>query len=190
MPLTAIEASTGERIIVCEDFERARQAHQNGGLLCPYCDMPVVPVREHLRMGAWVSAYVRHHATECATNYQYHVESPEHLAAKYYIGQTAPQEFRYGDAVCEYEVRMPAINRIADVCFTLPNGSRIVHEAQLSPINPDQLEERTNDYQSLGYGIIWHFGKHANTENNKRWAFRRLGGCAVIDFEESTEAVA
>lgn len=189
MPLTAIDVSTGDQIVICEDFDRARHAHLNGGLACPYCDTPIVPVREHMRMGDWVTAYVRHRATDpCTTDYRYHTESPEHLAAKYYIGRTAAKEFGYKDATCVYELRMPEIKRIADVCFILPNGSHMVHEAQLSATSPDELEERTNDYQSLGYGIIWHFGKAANTEVNKRWAFRRLGGCAGMDFGESIES--
>jgi len=152
-------------------------------LTCPYCDESLVAVREYLREGDWVQAYLRH-KSECLTTYAHHPESPEHLAAKKWILTNIAEKMGYSVASADCEVRMPSINRIADVCFTLTNDDRMVHEAQLAAISVDDLEARTNDYQSLGYGIVWHFGKSADTGLNRTWAFRRLGGCEVLTFDE------
>lgn len=187
--LTAIDTRTNEQIVICDDFERAREAHRADALACPLCGLPVVTVREYFRDGDWVASHVRHKSQEpCTTTYRHHEQTPEHFAAKYHIGKTAAEEFGYEVAECKYEVYFKEVNRQADVCITLVDGSRVIHEAQLSPISVDELEERTNDYQRLGYGIHWHFGKHADTELNKRWAFQRLGACSILDFAVSIEA--
>jgi competence CoiA-like predicted nuclease len=185
MPLTAIDTRTNVRLVVCEALPDARAAARAGALLCPFCETPVVPVEEHLRRGHWVKSYARHRA-ECSASGIYHPESQEHFASKFYLAQKCRS--LYPDALVELEVRIPEINRVADVCVTFPDGRRIIHEAQLAGITTDELEARTDGYQSLGYNITWHFGKSAATDVNKRWAFRRLGGCGVLDFNEQLEA--
>lgn len=183
MGLKGKHRETGAEALIVDRFEDIRAWHFAGVLVCPFCDEPVVPVREHQRAGAWVQAYLRHQGT-CSTGLAHHPESPEHHAAKRWIRDTIPGVYGYPVALSDLEVRMPEINRIADVCFTLESGERIVHEAQLAAISVDELEARTNDYQSLGYAVVWHFGKSAATDTNKQWAFRRLGGCEVLTFEE------
>lgn len=183
MPLKGKNSDTGEEALVLESFDLLRAWQRAGALRCPFCDEPLVTVREHIRDGDWVQAYLRHRG-ECSTTMAHHPESPEHLAAKRWIREYIPELYQYTIAVSDCEVRMPEINRIADVCFTLANGDRMVHEAQLATISTDELEARTNDYQSLGYSVIWHFGKAADTNTNKQWALRRLGGCEVLAFNE------
>jgi competence CoiA-like predicted nuclease len=185
MPLTATDTRTGLRLVVCEQLAEAREAGRAGALVCPFCEGAVVAVEEHLRRGHWVKSYARHRAAECAAAGIYHPESQEHLASKFYLAQTCRR--LYPDALVELEVRIPEINRVADVCVTFPDGRRIIHEAQLAAISTDDLEARTDGYQSLGYNITWHLGKSAATEPNKRWAFRRLGGCSVLDFTEQPQ---
>jgi competence CoiA-like predicted nuclease len=187
MPLKAKHSETGDEAIILDHFETVRAWHFAHALVCPFCDETVVPVREHQRAGAWVQAYLRH-KTECSTTLAHHPESPEHHAAKRWIRDTIPGIYNYPVDIADLEVRMPEINRIADVCFTLKSGERVVHEAQLAAISVDDLEARTNDYQSLGYAVVWHFGKAADTQTNKQWAWKRLGGCEVITFEEQLNA--
>lgn len=183
MPLKGKNRETGAEALVFEQFDLLREWQKAGLLSCPFCDEVLVAVRDYLREGDWVQAYVRHKGT-CSTSLAHHPESAEHLAAKKWIREHAPELYGYNVVKGDCEVRMPEINRIADVCFFLENGDRVVHEAQLAAISVDDLEARTNDYQSLGYGIIWHLGKAADTGNNRQWAFRRLGGCEIIAFEE------
>lgn len=188
MPLKGKNTETAEEALITEQFDLLRAWQRAGSLICPFCDEPLVAVREHMREGDWVQAYLRHKG-ECTTTYAHHPESAEHLAAKAWIKVHIPEIYEYKIATADCEVRMPEINRIADVCFTLTNGDRIVHEAQLAPIGVDELEERTNDYQSLGYGIVWHLGKAADTGGNRNWAARRLGGCEILSFDEQSFTV-
>jgi competence CoiA-like predicted nuclease len=180
-------SETGEEALVTDQFELLHSWHKAGVLVCPFCAESIATVHDYPRGEGWVRSYLRHKA-ECHTTLNYHPQSPEHFAAKEWIRSEVPIIHGYDCASADCEVRMPEINRIADVCFTLKNGDRIVHEAQLASIGVDELEERTNDYQSLGYGIVWHFGKRADTESNKLWALRRLGGCEILTFDERTVA--
>lgn len=188
MPLKGKNKTTGDEALVFEAFDVLRGWQKAGDLVCPFCDEVLVAVREHMREGDWVQAYLRH-KSECGTTYGYHPESPEHLAAKRWIRAHMADRFGYAVATSDCEVRMPEISRIADVCFTLTNGDRMVHEAQLAAISIEDLEARTNDYQRLGYGIIWHFGKAADTPTNRQWAYRRLGGCEILTFNEQIATV-
>lgn len=183
MWLKGRNSETGEEALVTDRFDLLHSWHKAGKLVCPFCDEALVAVHDYGRGEGWVRAYLRHKA-ECHTTLNYHPQSPDHFSAKEWIRSEVPLSHGYDCVSADCEVRMPEINRIADVCFTLKNGDRIVHEAQLAAIGIDELEARTDDYQSLGHGIIWHFGKQANTETNKQWAFRRLGGCEVLTFEE------
>lgn len=183
MPLKGKNNETGEEALIFEAFDTLRAWQKTGVLACPFCDESLVAVREHMREGDWVKAYLRHKG-ECSTGLAHHPESADHLAAKAWIKENMPVAYDYVIASSDCEVRMPEINRIADVCFVLESGERVVHEAQLAEIGVDSLEARTNDYQSLGYTIVWHFGKSADTATNRQWAFRRLGGCEILAFNE------
>lgn len=188
MALKGKNAETGAEVLVCDDRETAKEWHRAGVLVCPLCDAPVVPVREYGRAnGGWVQAYLRHKSI-CTTTYQAHPESREHFAAKEWIRRNAPARYGYDVVSADLEVRMPEINRVADVCFTLADGERVIHEAQLAAISVDDLEARTNDYHSLGYAVVWHFGKSAYTEGNCRWAYHKLHNCEVLTFDVAAEA--
>lgn len=182
---------TGDEAITTESFDLLRSWHHAGQLVCPFCDGDMVTVHEYQRSaGNWVSFYLRHKA-ECTTAYGYHPQSPEHFAAKEWLRLNAPGAYGHdvvtNDPAQVIEVRIDIDGkayRIADVCFTLANGDRVIHEAQLAAISIDELEARTNDYESLGYSVIWHFGKAADTGANRQWAFRRFGGCEIFQMEE------
>jgi len=66
-----------------------------------------------------------------------------------------------GEKECSIECHFPEINRIADVTF---HPKKIVFEIQLSPISKELALERTMDYWSIGWHVIWilhakEFGK-------------------------------
>ncbi len=50
------------------------------------------------------------------------------------------------------EVRFPEISRIADVVW---EEKRLVFEIQVSPISDAEVQARMNDYQSIGYSVVW-----------------------------------
>lgn len=184
MPLTAIIQSTQERVVIYQEPERAK-AHRDE-LICPYCDQPLIPVRDHWRQGAYVQAYARHKDTRdhYQTEYRYHPESLEHLAAKAHLATEASAIFGLDVARYDFEVRLPEVSRIADVQLELTDGEIVIVEAQLAAITPEELEERTNDYEQLGYTVCWCLGKDANKKYNYDWCMARTGVCGVLDFDE------
>ena len=189
MPLTAIVGATQKRIVIADDLEVAKQYRDD--LICPICDAAVIPVRDHFRGGQAVSAYARHRDTRDhhETQYRYHPESPHHLAAKKYLAENAaallplPAEIKS----FSYEVRLERVMRIADVCLVLANNDVMVLEAQLATTTPEEIAERTNDYQSLGYAVCWFLGKDANKDYNIRACYDGTGFCGFLDFREEAE---
>jgi hypothetical protein len=74
-----------------------------------------------------------------------------------------------GKKVCSMEYHFPDINRIADVAF---HPKKIVFEIQLSPISEQLALERTLDYWSIGWHVIWllhakEFGKRVASSFEK-----------------------
>lgn len=58
----------------------------------------------------------------------------------------------------QLEVAFPEIRRIADVVW---QEKQIVFEIQCSPITAAEIQQRSKDYRSIGYHIVWIF--HAET---------------------------
>lgn len=78
--------------------------------------------------------------------------------------------------------------RIADLVFDLENGESVVCEIQLSKISMEDLEERTDDYHSIGHSVIWWFGKNAKRPENVDWHREYLGfNPCLLDFEYEEE---
>src|SRR5262249_32635390 len=50
------------------------------------------------------------------------------------------------------EVRFEAIGRIADVCW---HEKKYIFEVQCSPISAEEVQARTEAYESLGFQVIW-----------------------------------
>lgn len=65
---------------------------------------------------------------------------------------------------CELEKRFPYIGRIADVAWP---AERLIFEVQYSPMTPDELLERNQDYRSQDYEVIWIF--HDHRYNRPKW---------------------
>lgn len=89
-------------------------------------------------------------------NHFYHVEpvhnchlngkSMAHLQTQCYLQNCLPSK----EAILE--CRFPAINRIADVAWI---KQRIIFEIQCSPITSEEVMKRTQDYESLGFRVVW-----------------------------------
>lgn len=192
MPLTAIIKMTGERIVIQDDVARAKQ-HKDD-LACPICDQPLIPVREFTRQGSLVQAFARHRDTRdhAETAYRYHTESPEHLQAKALLAAEAHLHLSIDPARVtkrEFEVRLPEVMRIADVRVEVDGDEYVVFEAQLAPITPEELEERTNDYYALGYTVIWALGKDAYKDYNCRWCSENIGFFIILDFKTEDQFI-
>ncbi len=69
-----------------------------------------------------------------------------HLCIQQKLQQQLP------DGEIGLEVAFRSINRIADVVW---HSKRLVFEIQCAPIRPEELLARINDYQSIGYRVIW-----------------------------------
>ena len=184
MPLTAIVQSTGQQIVIADDLEFAKE-HKHE-LVCPICEQPLIPVRDFLRLSTdtSVNAYARHKEIRghYETNYRYHTESTEHFAAKKYLAANVGELFGLKVVAHRYEVRMSDVMRIADVVLELDGGDVLIVEAQLSATTPEELEERTNDYERLGYTVLWGLGKDAYKDYNYRWCLSRSGVYIRLDF--------
>lgn len=89
-----------------------------------------------------------YHAVDTGCNYE--PESKEHLEIKYQIYQMCKSE------QWETYVEFPAPDRtwISDV-YAIKDGRKIVFEIQISPISPNDLEDRDKKYRNEGIESYW-----------------------------------
>ena len=87
------------------------------------------------------------------------------------------------------EVEKPflSIGRIADVCV---EDSKLIFEVQCSAISGQEIKQRTSDYQSLGYQVIWIFHLKLFRKNRASFPFYftdidERGKGAFFDFFET-----
>lgn len=191
MTFSAIDPKTKQRYTV-------KQLHELNGnikqdvtqrLVSPITLQTVRAVRQYLRQGSNVRAHFRHTATDIewpenvifdneygiirrkkqyvGTESQAHLNGKLLIAAKAYEIFTALQP---QNAVFEHRIEIPGTDkyRIIDVAFVMDNGDIIANEIQISPITPDDLAERTNDYREAGVAdVMWWFGEKAGTPANR-----------------------
>jgi len=95
---------------------------------------------------------------------------------------------RLGERKCTMERPFVEINRVADVVF---HPHKVVFEIQLSPIDEQTARQRTGDYWSIGYHVIWLL--HAREFGKKRASCFERGLFAVphyfIDVDFRTGSV-
>lgn len=104
--------------------------------------------------------------TPVSGGYRIH-ESPIHENAKLYLKSIFSGVFREGIIQLEKRILLPCgRHRIADVAIWLPDGARVVLEAQISPIDFESLESRVLDYANLGLESIWYLGPKARNVSN------------------------
>lgn len=86
------------------------------------------------------------------------------------------------------EFRFPQIDRIADVACL---KSKKIFEIQYSPISFEEAQKRTQDYESLGFQVIWVLHDH---QFNKRKlspaeSYLRTKLCYFTDFDKQERGI-
>lgn len=117
----------------------AAEAEKKKTYQCPECSSPV-----RLRSGPHRQAhfYHLHSSSKC---YQ-HKKSDEHLGLQILLASgIASDEVRI-------ERPFPEIKRIADIAW---EKRKIIFEIQCSPITEQEVRNRNEDYQSIGWKLIW-----------------------------------
>ncbi len=100
----------------------------------------------HLRGGEWRRLHFYHISPHerCALA----KKSLIHLQVQYALQKMlSPEEVLL-------EQRFREINRIADVVWP---AKKLIFEVQCSPISAREIEARNNDYQQIGYFVVWIF---------------------------------
>lgn len=159
-------------------------------LISPITLEPVRPVVQHLRRGKTVRAHFRHIAAgvlwpedvffddeygRIKEDVKYvGSESQAHLNGKLLVATKAHEIFsalKQNRAEYEKRIEIPGTGRyrIIDVAFVMKHGDIVANEIQISPITPDELTERTNDYRQAGISeVMWWFGEKADTPANRK----------------------
>jgi competence protein CoiA len=73
-------------------------------------------------------------------------KSMAHLQIQYRLQSMLPAK----DCFLEYS--FPVIQRVADVVWI---SKKIIFEVQCSPIHPDEIKSRNQDYASQGFQVVW-----------------------------------
>ncbi|MEZ4865329.1 MAG: competence protein CoiA family protein [Caldilineaceae bacterium] len=181
MPFVAIHSESRRRVDVTS-LANPRNDAPKGEYECPLCNG-----RMFLRVGYIKAAHFAHFAGECVTDIATHPESHEHLYAKRRIAEYLRRQ--PDTESVELEVIIESALRRADIMLTTTNGCRVAHEVQLSPITPQELEARTNDYAAQGIDTFWWLGEKADTDVNSRWCLLNTGAAGRIAFSYATDKV-
>jgi hypothetical protein len=191
MPLVAVSLQ-GDRVELWRLTESAiiklrDEVHHGKRLVCPECggDMLLKAVySEH------ITPHFAHKPSPRSKSCNYGKgESLEHMATKLAIAKHISKFGIYdGAMICvEYKINIPYGNkkeRRADVVAIMPNGDIHVHEAQLSAITIESLQERTADYRQVCAEVVWWLGKDAANFPNELEA-GILGVFGAINTESS-----
>lgn len=78
-------------------------------------------------------------------------ESFEHLRIKQFLLDNVPLD----NEIESIDVEQVVGNRIADIIVKLTNGKKIGIEIQRSKIMSEEIVQRTKDYSSMGYHVLW-----------------------------------
>jgi competence protein CoiA len=98
-------------------------------------------------------------------------KSLTHLAIQNLIASQLPR------GTISLERRFPTINRIADLAW---EEEKLVFEVQCSPMPREEMLQRTTDYASLGYQVIWIL--HERNYNKYRVSNLEAGIAAIPHY--------
>lgn len=86
------------------------------------------------------------------------------------------------------EFRFPQIDRIADVACL---KSKKIFEIQYSPISFEEAQNRTKDYESLGFQVIWLLHDHQFNKRKVTAAenYLRTKTCYFTDFDKQEKGL-
>ncbi len=106
---------------------------------CPEC-------RSTLRIRGGPHRQLHFYHLNATPTCRQHKKSQEHLLLQLFLYQSIP--------LGESQIERPfsSINRIADVAW---EAKKMIFEIQCSSISFQEVAERTSDYRSIGYEIIW-----------------------------------
>lgn len=153
-----------------------------GALKCQFCEQTLFP-RE--RKG-FVLHFVHQHP--CTSMAAKHPESPEHEEGKLQLVKMFHEQFKTDPTTpvtVEVEHYLPhcgQYGRVADVALVYKNGNLLIAECQLFRTTPDELEQRTRDYQAIEADVLWFLGKEADTPENRAWLRQVFGAVGRISF--------
>ena len=152
-----------------DDLIHAADAEANKLYHCLDCSGPL-----KLRQGKWRFAHFYHLKT--TPTCRLYSKSVDHLVAQIEIQKLFPD----GEIVIEKPFL--AINRIADACW---EKEKIVFEIQCSLLSEKEAQLRNQDYQSLGYRVVWLLD---DKKFNKRKCspaeqFLRKGDCYFLSIK-------
>ncbi|MBA3603786.1 MAG: hypothetical protein H0W50_09145 [Parachlamydiaceae bacterium] len=131
----------------------AKEALRQVDYFCPECKGLL-----HLRGGLHRQNHFFH--LEITPACRQSGKSAEHLHTQLYMLNLLPEN------ECFLERRFPEINRIADVAW---ESRKIIFEIQCSPISVDEIQQRNQDYFSVGFEVVWIL-------HDKRFNQRLLSG--------------
>ena len=117
----------------------ASEADRKKSYLCPEC-------REILRVRGGFQRQLHFYHIRLSSNCRQSQKSAIHLKIQEFLYHLLPR----GDA--QLERSFPQKGRIADVAW---ESNKIIFEIQCSPISMQEVKSRTEDYQSLGYEVVW-----------------------------------
>lgn len=187
--LIASQKATGARVVAAyhKSAHELRSKYPFGDLICPYCEDVVFPRQRE----GFVLHFV--HRGTCQSPIARHAESPEHEEGKFVLAKYLREHIKEDDAPnakIEVEYHLPQCGengRIADVALVYDNGNLLICECQLARITPDELEQRTRDYLSIGADVLWFIGNEADTSENRAWLRSVFGSIGRIEFNYGTE---
>lgn len=128
----------------------AKNAHKKEVYFCLECGSPL-----YCRGGFYKQNHFYHIKANrtCRQN----GKSEEHLQVQLFLQEAL------GEKECLLEKPFKEINRIADVVWP---SKKLVFEVQCSPILASEVKKRNEDYESLGFFVIWIL--HDKRFNQKR----------------------
>jgi competence CoiA-like predicted nuclease len=174
--LTAKYIDTNEEVVIT-DYENPRENLLKENLCCKFCEGKI-----SIRQGL-IRCNHFYHLNPCTSDFERHPESIQHNIGKQLIAEHIKQYWQeYASTNIKFEMPLKEIKRIADIAMIFPSGWIVVHEIQLATITTEQLQKRTNDYQSIGIDTFWWLGKGADSTANRNWCIQKFGYSLCIDY--------
>jgi len=148
---------------VKRDRNAAQRLLEGRTFCCKFCDRRTFAILGRRRV--W---HFRHEPNGECSYVSGDKESHDHLFVKHVVCQRALRTFP--GAVVSFEKRIEVGDRfrVADVAVEY-KGVTCVYEIQLSPLDVDELERRTIDYDDLGFEIRWVFQEWKDERSTPQW---------------------
>ena len=166
MPFIAFDPEREERIEIFR-YRWPKEELAGRRLVCPYCEVEMI-----IRHG---EVYLPHfaHRQHCPYEDWHHSETPEHEAVKDTLCAWLRQDPFWREADIDTEQKIPQARRVPDVLVVFPDGTRVAHECQLSPMTEERFWERSDDYKEAGVTAFWWFSKWYL---DRKWNLRNAVG--------------